>query len=1082
MSYDVFISYSQAGDSLLAERVQDGLARFAKPWWRRHALSVFRDRTSLTANPGLWSSIADAIDDSRFFVLLASPEAAVSPWCAREVEQWRSRHGGTGLLVLLTDGEIVWDEIAGDFDWQASTALTPALAGCFSEAPRYVDMRWARSEVQLDLTDGRFRDQITELAAPIHGMSRDELAGANVRQHRRTLRHAYSAGIALVIMTLAAVSGFAYANVQKNNAVRNANRARLLQREYANEVVNYRDEAKKATDAAHAKGLALDAKTKAVKDANDRTKVAVFLGGEAKQKSLLAGLRQAQAQAQAQRAAQQTRLADLQRIAGVSRSLVAGSEASLAGGSVDTSLLLAAQAVTFAGRSGGLVTDDAVKPALIGALQGNPRLVGQLRGLTGAVAAVAVAPDGSRAAAVSSDGHVGVWSLPDERLLSTFAAPSLLPRSDVRFLDRNTLVLARFGGFDVYRTLGDGTTWCRAWGWNADGRSIEVISASLNRVVAVTSSLASPSYPRLDMFDGAGHHYRPVVVAGLLSVDHIAFSPSGSEFAVGGESSPGCFGCGSFVLRVFSAESEKRIANIPFTSTENDAVATTDPSQAIVDIRFSRDGGQITALTTYSVVPIHRFEVSTGQPVNVPAPNRSGWTTVVVPDTPLGLSPNLDAIVQSDPNNQNVIGIGHIGADSFTRNIDSPFSGAQTEASQTPAFTPDDRSFLMPGRDGVVPVFDLSNAPRSHFATSRSLNVGFRPGGYPDPVATLSPDGRILAAFGGGKKTLDLVTLDQSRPTVHIPLTGRDHRRGCCAIPITLAFDNRDDAIAVAYLDGSVDVFDANTGALRLPLPSLNATNTHSFSALSFSGSLTSGRIAEATDDDGLWTWDVRSGQVVDRKSIQFHGSFSTSGLQITPSGSRLVVITHGDSPTQPQAFLVHVFDAATQGWTERRSFPLTAVESSALSPDGTQLVVTAAGEITSYDLNQDTIVWTKPGDADSVSFGPDGNVYTDSGSAGTITVRSALDGTEQYTLDSLYPPSRYPHPLEAIALTAGHVITTAQDGLKVIVTDYPLATTDLIAAACNEAGRNLTQAEWKQYVGPDDPYEATCPEFPRGP
>ena len=117
MGYDVFISYSHGGDDLLSERVQDALTKFAKPWYRRRALNVFRDRTALSANPGLWSSIAESIDDSRYFLFLASPDAATSVWCSREVEHWRAKHGSDGLLVLLTDGEILWDEETNDFDW-----------------------------------------------------------------------------------------------------------------------------------------------------------------------------------------------------------------------------------------------------------------------------------------------------------------------------------------------------------------------------------------------------------------------------------------------------------------------------------------------------------------------------------------------------------------------------------------------------------------------------------------------------------------------------------------------------------------------------------------------------------------------------------------------------------------------------------------------------------------------------------------------------------------------------------------------------------------------------------------------------
>ncbi|HKY46698.1 MAG TPA: hypothetical protein VJQ79_01830, partial [Acidimicrobiia bacterium] len=62
----------------MAPRLQSGLQTFAKPWWKRRALRVFRDQASLSANPHLWSSIAAALDASEWFIVLASPGAAGS--------------------------------------------------------------------------------------------------------------------------------------------------------------------------------------------------------------------------------------------------------------------------------------------------------------------------------------------------------------------------------------------------------------------------------------------------------------------------------------------------------------------------------------------------------------------------------------------------------------------------------------------------------------------------------------------------------------------------------------------------------------------------------------------------------------------------------------------------------------------------------------------------------------------------------------------------------------------------------------------------------------------------------------------
>ena len=229
MGYDVFISYSHGDDDLLSERIQEALTKFAKPWYRRRALNVFRDRTALSANPGLWSSIAESIDNSRYFLFLASPDAAASLWCSREVEHWRATHGSDGILVLLTHGDIVWDEAANEFDWSRTTALGEPFAGAFKEEPFFVDMRWARSETQLDLTDGRFRSQVADLAAPVHGMAKDELASEDVKQHRRAMRLAISAAIALAVLTVAAVVMSFFAVSNASAARRNAARARAAQ-------------------------------------------------------------------------------------------------------------------------------------------------------------------------------------------------------------------------------------------------------------------------------------------------------------------------------------------------------------------------------------------------------------------------------------------------------------------------------------------------------------------------------------------------------------------------------------------------------------------------------------------------------------------------------------------------------------------------------------------------------------------------------------------------------------------------------------------------------------------------------------
>jgi hypothetical protein len=106
--YDGFMSYSHAADDLLAPRLQAGLQRFAKPWWKRRALRIFRDESSLSANPHLWASITEALDESDWFILLLSPEAASSEWVNREVEYSLEHKDPDRIIPVVTDGDFAW--------------------------------------------------------------------------------------------------------------------------------------------------------------------------------------------------------------------------------------------------------------------------------------------------------------------------------------------------------------------------------------------------------------------------------------------------------------------------------------------------------------------------------------------------------------------------------------------------------------------------------------------------------------------------------------------------------------------------------------------------------------------------------------------------------------------------------------------------------------------------------------------------------------------------------------------------------------------------------------------------------------
>jgi hypothetical protein len=224
--YKAFLSYSHAVDGQFAPALQRALQRLTKPWYRRRALRVFRDETSLAADSRLWSSIQAALASSESFILLASPRAAESRWVSDEIEYWLEHKDPARLLIALTDGEIAWDPRAGDFDWERTNAVPRVLAKTFAEEPHYVDFRWARTRKQLTLRDPEFRDRVADLAAPLHGRPKDELVGDDIRQHRRTIVLVCCMIAALTILLLA-VGSLARGLTSQRNSAR-------LQRDRAN--------------------------------------------------------------------------------------------------------------------------------------------------------------------------------------------------------------------------------------------------------------------------------------------------------------------------------------------------------------------------------------------------------------------------------------------------------------------------------------------------------------------------------------------------------------------------------------------------------------------------------------------------------------------------------------------------------------------------------------------------------------------------------------------------------------------------------------------------------------------------------
>ena len=378
------------------------------------------------------------------------------------------------------------------------------------------------------------------------------------------------------------------------------------------------------------------------------------------------------------------------------------------------------------------------------------------------------------------------------------------------------------------------------------------------------------------------------------------------------------------------------------------------------------------------------------------------------------------------------------------------------------AFGPDDR-LAWGSSTGALYVRDASSATRLPFARVRSqplksqrtsiAAVAFRPNGH--DLAFVTPD--------GGVDILDLASQNTTHPfDVTAPTT-------------SLAFDPSGRRLAIADGDRTVRLWDVATGESSLLVDGAQRALASSL-AFNSAGNL----LAIGMEDGQILLWNVAAGRLPDLTPMGHSRGileldFSPDGRMLASAGEDGVQIFSLESRDLPLQRLVTSVAAA-------------GVRSIDFSPDGKLLATGATdGTIALWDTwtgdRQFQLLPVRSAKAPGSQFGSTSDRIAVTslafGPGGALLAAGAIDGglalwDTRTGLPLATPLKLGTEPLTGLSFNAdGKQLASASADFPLVL--WSLDVDSWIDLACAAARRNLTETEWKRYLGEKE-YRPTCP------
>jgi len=229
--YWAFLSYSHR-DAQVASALQRALETYRLPRRivgrstaegsvPRFLKPIFRDREELQAGTDLKSSVRAALAQSRYLIVVCSPDAARSPWVNQEIVEFKRLHGEARVLAVIAAGEPF-----------ASRTPGREAEECFPEALRFaldangLPRGEALEPIAADLRphgDGKRLATLKLIAGMVGaGVSVDELVRRDAQRRARRMATVAAASLfgmtVMAVLTLMAVQSRSEAQSQRAQA------------------------------------------------------------------------------------------------------------------------------------------------------------------------------------------------------------------------------------------------------------------------------------------------------------------------------------------------------------------------------------------------------------------------------------------------------------------------------------------------------------------------------------------------------------------------------------------------------------------------------------------------------------------------------------------------------------------------------------------------------------------------------------------------------------------------------------------------------------------------------------------------